>query len=164
MHARVFGDGVEFLRAPQAQQAAQMAARLRWLHLDHGIPLDDVIGGDLVALLDRCQIRFEAMVNHRGARTGKSLTDVRELRNRLRRQLYTYCGAVGSMIDGDPASVAIVEAALRPILVARANSRRKVAGTGVEALEDELGQSDEMDDIASELGEEPDPEPEAPNE
>ena len=140
LHFKVFGDGIEFLRASYSQQSVHMATRLTWLTgRDHGIPLDELVGANLVSLIQVCQVRYEAMVNTRNSRTGKSIADLRQLRDRLRRQLYAYCGVVATMVDpDDDASRAAVEAALRPILVARANSRRKLIGTSLEEIEAKL--------------------------
>ena len=132
---RLFGDGTEFLRAPYPQQATHMAARLEWLddkQLNEA--LADLVGTELTNLIAVCQVRYQAMVSQRGSRAGKSLADLRELRDRLRRQIYSYAGLIGTMVQlDDPASEAVAEAALRPILVARANAKRKsFSGFGVE--------------------------------
>ena len=156
VHAKLFGDGVDFLRMPYAQQAAHMAARLRWFaSKDHAYPLAELIGPDLASLVARCQVRYEAMVSERNTKTGRSIADLREIRNVLRRQLYRYCGALGTLVeDDDAASVAAVEAALRPILMTRARSRSRQAGAGLEGEQATLGEeAAEPEPDGSELGE-----------
>lgn len=125
--ARLFADGREFLRSPYPQQLTQMATRTTWLvkHADE-LELPVLIGEDLLELVRRCQVRYAALVHERSTQTGKSLVDLRELRGELRRQLYNYVGTVGGMAStGDPATVAAVEDALRPILIAREFARRR---------------------------------------
>lgn len=100
--------------------------------------LDDDFAGlitpEWADLLKICQARYEAMISER-TRDGKSAADLRDLRNRLRMQIYAYCGAIGSMLDPDAAeSAKLVETALRPILSYRAQNRRK--GAGEELIED----------------------------
>lgn len=156
--ARLFGDGTEFLRAPYPQQATHMAARLEWLddkQLNES--LADVVGTELTSLIAVCQVRYQAMVSQRGSRAGKSLADLRALRDRLRRQIYSYAGMIGTMVQlDDPASEAVAEAALRPILVARANAKRKsFSGAGIEdgvdldadGLDVEAASEDAGDDV-----------------
>lgn len=79
-------------------------------------------------MLKVCQHRYEAMVNGRNSRDPKSSADLQVLRQKLRVQLYAYCSAVGSMLDGTPESAKVVAKALRPILVVRAQVKRKLAG------------------------------------
>ncbi|PRQ10119.1 hypothetical protein [Enhygromyxa salina] len=132
---RMFSDGTDFLRAVYPQQATHMAARLDWLDTKDfdGETLATLVGDELATLLKTCQARYEAMVSGRSSRDGKSSADLRELRNRLRRQLYAYCGGVGTMYDfKKPETAKIVEVALRPILVMRAQARRKPGAPGVD--------------------------------
>jgi hypothetical protein len=149
MLERMFANGVDFLRAPYPQQATHMAARLDWIdskNFDEA--LEELVGPKLTALLKVCQQRYEAMVGERSSRDGKSVADFRELRNVLRRQLYGYCGAVGTLYKvGDAKSAEAVENALRPILVAREHARRKAAGLPEEseAVEGELDPLDQLD-------------------
>lgn len=136
IHARLFGEGMDFLRGRYPQQATQMAARLDWLARKQ---LDDdfaeLITPEWADLLKICQARYEAMISERSTRDRKSAADLRDLRNRLRMQIYAYCGAIGSMLDPDAAeSAKLVETALRPILSYRAQNRRK--GAGEELIED----------------------------
>jgi hypothetical protein len=148
IHARLFGDGTDFLRSKYPQQATQMATRLEWLESKQlDTELADLVGHELVDLLKVCQVRYEAMISERSTRDGKSSADLRELRNKLRMQIYAYCGAVGSMLDPDsPASLEQVEAALRPVLSYRAQTRRKGATPDESALEDEFMPDEATDD------------------
>jgi hypothetical protein len=151
MLERMFGNGTDFLRTPYAEQATHMGARLDWIDSKSLEPaLEELVGAKLVALLKVCQQRYEAMVGERASRDGKSVADLRELRNLLRRQIAAYCGAVGTMhaID-DAESAKVVEDALRPILVARARARRKALGLSDEdelIVDDELSDEDEDED------------------
>lgn len=129
---RMFGSGTDFLRGQFPQQAINMASRLDWLESKQlGETLETIVGEELASLLQRCQIRYEAMVSERGSRDGKSVADLRDLRNRLRVELYAYAGAVGTMANAKlPEAITVVENALRPILIARTQTRRK-AGPGL---------------------------------
>ena len=145
MNERIFASGVDFLRAPFSQQATHMATRLDWIDSKNlGPMLEEIVGPKLVALLTVCQRRYETMVEERSARDGRSAADLRELRNDLRRHIGAYCGTIGSMYTvAQPEMAKIVEAALRPILIARNRTRRKDLGTGdkpevLEDLEQEL--------------------------
>jgi hypothetical protein len=125
--AKLFGSGTEFLGSPYPQQLTQMATRLTWLvkHADE-LELPALIGEDLLELVNRCQLRYAALVHERGAQTGKSIVDLRELRGALRRQLYNYVGTVGGMASvNDPVTITAVEDALRPLLIARDYARRR---------------------------------------
>jgi hypothetical protein len=138
IHVRLFGDGMEFLRGRYPQQATQMAARLDWLarkQLD-GV-LAELVTPEWANMLKVCQVRYEAMISERSARDGKSSADLRELRNKLRMQIYAYCGAIGTTLDPSaPGSAKQVEASLRPVLSYRAQNRRK--GTSEGASEDDV--------------------------
>lgn len=143
---RLFSEGTDFLRAAYPQQVTQMAARLEWLD-DKQLndALTDLVGAELTSLITLCQVRYQAMVNDRGSRAGKSLADLRVLRNRLRRQICSYAGMIGTLVQlDDPTSEAEATAALRPILLARANARRKsLTGPAVEdGAEVEAGTQD----------------------
>lgn len=137
MLERLFGAGTDFLRAPFPQQASHMAARLDWIESKElGEMLEKLVDPYLAKLILRCQVRYEAMVSDRSSRYGKSLADLNELRNNLRRQLYSYIGAIGTMYDyKEPESAKPVEAALRPILVTRARVRRKLSSADKSDLE-----------------------------
>lgn len=127
LHTKLFGDGLEFLRSPYPQQSTRMAARLQWIaNKAAELQLDELVGAELLELLRRCQVHYEAMVVESSNHTGKSAVDLRELRGLLRRRLYAYVGALGGMVDDDdPDSIVRIEAALRPLLVARAYTRRR---------------------------------------
>ena len=131
VHAKLFGEGKLFLRSPYPQQAMQMAARLRWVASKADeFDLAELVGAELVTLLDRCQVRYEALVDERSHDTGRVVSDLRELRSTLSRCLSSYIAAVGATADeANLASIARVEQALRPVLVARAHARRGRAGT-----------------------------------
>lgn len=149
---RLFGDGTDFLRDRYPQQATHMAARLDWVQSkDLDAELSELVTHDFTVLLKVCQNRYEAMVSERSSRDGKSTADLRELRNKLRCQLYSYCGAVGSMYQpGDPETAKVIEAALRPILIVRAQARRKAASF---AAGDEVDFADETGDLDLAAGE-----------
>jgi hypothetical protein len=156
MSERMFADGSEFLRTPFSQQATHMATRLDWIESKNfGPVLEEIVGPKLVALLKVCQRRYEEMVEDRSARDGKSAADLRELRHDLRRHVGAYCGSIGTMYTvAKPESAKLVEASLRPVLIARAHTRRKDLGIGnktdvVEELEQELQEL--ADDLQKEL-------------
>jgi hypothetical protein len=148
IHARIFGDGLEFLRTSYPIQANQMAARLAWIadkELDD--EWEQLVGHELATLVRVCQVRYQAMVDARGSRDGKAAADIRELRHALRRRLYAYCGAVGSLYDPDePGSQEMVEDALRPILIARNEARRRPA------REDEASDAKTSEDTVADAG------------
>lgn len=150
---RIFAQGADFLREKFPQQATHMAARLDWVEskeLDKA--LAELVTPELLGLIKVCQVRYEAMVNERSSRDGKSLADLRALRNKLRCQLYVYCGAVGTIYDPDkPATAKIVQAALRPILIARAQARRK-DGANTNGSDNELAALDSELAALDELG------------
>jgi hypothetical protein len=152
IHARLFGDGVEFLRDRYPQQATQMAARLDWLALKQlDAVLAELVTPEWANMLKVCQVRYEAMISERSARDGKSTADLRELRNKLRMQIYAYCGAIGSILDPNtPESAKQVEASLRPVLSYRAQNRRKgtsevVGEEGVELAEPSIDEPEGTD-------------------
>jgi hypothetical protein len=130
---RLFGDGTDFLRERFPQQATHMAARLDWIESKQlEDELSELVTPEFVSLLKVCQTRYQAMVNERNSRDGKSVADLQALRHKLRAQLYAYCGVIGGMYDGTPETAKLVETALRPILVVRAHARRKAAGAAEE--------------------------------
>jgi hypothetical protein len=134
---RLFSEGTDFLRERFPQQATHMAARLDWVESKQlEDQLAELVTPEFVTLLKVSQNRYEAMVNERSSRDGKSVADLQALRHKLRVQLYAYAGAIGSMYDGTPEAAKVVETALRPILVVRAQARRKAAGLALE--EDDL--------------------------
>jgi hypothetical protein len=171
--AKLFASGTDFLRSPYPQQLTQMATRLTWLvkHADE-LELPALIGEDLFELVSRTQVRYAALVHERSAQTGRSLVDLRELRGELRRQLYNYVGTVGGMAStNDPVTVAAVEDALRPLLIARKFARsRSTRKNGEpepfgEVLEELLAAEGEGGDASEEITlagvvHEPEPEPE----
>lgn len=160
IHSRIFGDGADFLRDRYPEQATHMATRLNWVESKQlEDQLTDLVTPQFVTLLKVCQRRYESMVNDRSSRVGKSIADLRELRNKLRTQIYGYVGAVGSMYDGTPETAEIIEKALRPILIARSQSRRKtidalLAGNGQVGEENEQ----QLDEEQQLEGQEPDSE------
>ena len=161
MNQRLFANGGDFLRTPFSQQATHMATRLEWIESkEFGPVLEEIVGPKLVALLKVCQRRYEAMVEDRASRDGKSAADLREVRADLRRQIAAYCGVIGSMYKpAQPETAKVVEAALLPILIARAHTRRigEKPEEAIAELEKELQQ------LADELEEELD-KPEEPAE
>jgi hypothetical protein len=160
INERLFGKGTDFLRTRFSQQSTHMAARLDWIDSKElGPMLEEIVGPKLVALLKVCQRRYEAMVEERSARDGKSATDLRDLRVDLRRHIAAYCGVIGSMYKVDqPETAKVVEAALRPILIARSHTRRlgDKPEEVIEQLEQELQElADELEqELESPLGEE----------
>ena len=147
LHERMFGGGIGFLRSPYPQQATHTAARLDWVSSKElGDTLEEVIGPKLVKLLEVSQKRYEAMVGARSSRDGKSVADLRELRNNLRCALATYVGAIGTMYKAkQPETASVVEDALRPILIARESARRKELGL-IDEVSGELEAEDEGDE------------------
>jgi hypothetical protein len=140
--ARLFGDGVEFLRLPYPQQASHMAARLRYLET-HGLEAEfaELVGTRPVALAKICQRRYEAMVSNRSARDTAVTVDLRPFRARIRSTAENYANLLLATLDGgDEEWAKIVLTALRPMLTPRRTRTHDEAegeGEVVDALETE---------------------------
>jgi hypothetical protein len=116
--ARLFGDGVEFLRLPYPEQAAHMAARLRYVE-SRGLEdeLGDLVDVRLITLAKICQRRYEAMVAERSARDTAVSIDLRPLRAKIRTAAENYASLLLSTLDdGDEEWAKTVLTALRPML------------------------------------------------
>lgn len=146
---RLFADGTDFLRQRYPQQATHMAARLDWIESKQlEDDLSELVTPEFVALLKVCQTRYEAMVKERSSRDGKSIADLQVLRNKLRVQLYAYSGVVASMyVPNNPETAKVVAAALRPILVVRAQTRRGPSGGPIkEAVGEGTDEAEELNE------------------
>jgi hypothetical protein len=123
---RLFGrDGLRFVQRPYAEQAQHMANVLGLIDTDElGEELIELTGPELLPMLRHCQARYERMVQARSVRDIGSAADLRTLRDRLRRLVIRYAGAVITMLDESaPETRDIVEAALMPMLTIRSTSR-----------------------------------------
>ncbi|MFO7564413.1 MAG: hypothetical protein R6X02_17335 [Enhygromyxa sp.] len=116
---RLFGAGsLEMLQRRFAEQSQLTANVLGLLEAD-GLAdeLAELVEPELLPILRRCQQEYEAMVKRRAADDKGTRPNLRETRTRLRRAILRYSQAVMLMIDEeDPASVAVVEDALRPMI------------------------------------------------
>jgi hypothetical protein len=167
MLERMFANGVDFLRTPFPQQATHTAARLDWVTAKNLDPeFEQLVGPKLTTLLKVCQNRYEVMVAERSSRDGKSVADLRDLRINLRRHIYSYAGAIGSMYKiSNPQTAEVVENALRPILIAREHARRKSLGLpeGEQAVDEELEVEEELEEDVEDENDVEDEEPIEPD-
>jgi hypothetical protein len=135
--ARLFGDGVEFLRLPYPQQAAHMAARLRYVETRKlEAEFIELVGARSVTLAKVCQRRYEAMVAERSARDTTVSVDLRPLRAKIRTAAETYASLLLSTLhDGDEEWAKTVLTALRPMLTP---GRTRAQGEGEGEVADEF--------------------------
>jgi hypothetical protein len=148
---RLFGaEGLGFLRNRYSAQVTATANILQIIEED-GLAdeINDVVGDDLLEVLQDLQVRYQAMVNARAAREQGNSQDLKLLSGALRQAIGLYTMAVLGMIDREkPATLTLVEASLRPILNYRAESKSG-RSVGDSASEDELPL-----DVAAELADE----------
>jgi hypothetical protein len=135
--ARLFGDGVEFLRLPYPEQAAHMAARLRYVETRKlEAEFVELVGARPVALAKICQRRYEAMVAERSTRDSAVSIDLRPLRAKIRIAAENYASLLLSTLDeGDDEWAKAVLTALRPMLTP---GRPRAAGEGEQEIVDQL--------------------------
>lgn len=137
----LFGaDKARFLRRPYHEQAAEMAARLRYVDDNE---LDEIfaqlVGPRLALFLRVCQRRYEAMVEARAAREGANQPNLREVRDDLRRNISLYSGVIAALLYTDlPDAEALVRKALMPNV--QFQSRRSPSEGGED--EAELGEGE----------------------
>lgn len=137
----LFGSGLEFVRLPYPQQAAHMAARLRYIDTNQlGPKFVELVGARPVALAQVCQRRYESMVAARSARGNTVSIDLRELRQRIANAAENYANVLLSTLDeGDEQWTETVLAALRPMLGSdRARGQNEAASELEGELEGEL--------------------------
>lgn len=138
-------DGTAFIKQRYIVQAESMGALLRLIN-EHELreDLEDVVGADLVGLLEVCQVHYEDMVSARLARQQGTGHNLNELRNDLRWAIVAYINAVHSLYKrSEPKTAELVLAALRSVLSLRESAAR---GGGVgENDDDELDELDEVD-------------------
>jgi hypothetical protein len=139
----LFGEGTEFLRLPYPQQAAQMAARLRFVeNRGLGPVFIDLVGDRPVALAKVCQRRYEAMVAERSARDNAVAIDLRLLRSKISDAAENYANLlIATLPGGDEAWAKVVLKALRPMLSidkVREHSETDDANEQLSKLEAEL--------------------------
>ncbi|KIG15128.1 hypothetical protein DB30_06036 [Enhygromyxa salina] len=116
--ARLFGDGVDFLRVSYPQQAAHMAARLRYIE-SHGLQAEfvELVGAAPASLAQVCQRRYEAMVAARTARDNAVSVNLRPLRAKIRWAAENYASLlISTLPKGDAEWSETVLAALQPML------------------------------------------------
>ncbi|WP_146158364.1 hypothetical protein [Enhygromyxa salina] len=116
--ARLFGDGVDFLRVSYPQQASQMAARLRYIET-RGLQAEfvELVGAAPASLAQVCQGRYEAMVAARTARDNAVSVDLRPLRSKIRWAAENYASLLLSTLPKrDQEWSETVLAALQPML------------------------------------------------
>jgi hypothetical protein len=151
LRARLFSDGLDFLRTGSVEQSAAMAERLRLVKDDGlGEALDELVGFDVTKTLMVCQGRYEHMVGARLAKgtIGPNLVDVR---TRLRGQLMHYSASLVLLVmtKRDNETVRVVIDALRPQITMRAQQGGGSSGPAAEEI-DALGppESDEGAPVA----------------
>jgi hypothetical protein len=152
--ARLFGDGVEFLRLPYPQQAAHMAARLRYVE-SRGLEqeLAELVDERLVALARICQRRYEGMVAERSARDTAVSVDLRPLRARIRTAAENYASLLLSTLDdGDEEWAKAILTALRPMLTpGRLRAQEEEEVEVADDLEGEPSANEPLADAPSQL-------------
>jgi hypothetical protein len=117
--ARIFGEGVQFLQLSYPQQAAHMAARLRYIET-RGLQAEfkELVGVAPATLVHVCQRRYEAMVVERVARDNAVNVDLRPLRAKIAWAAENYAATLLSTLPkGDEEWAKTVLAALQPMLV-----------------------------------------------
>jgi hypothetical protein len=131
---RLFGaDGTKFVKLSYMAQAETMATLLRMLEQE-GLrsELEEVVGPELPALLDACQLHYEDMVSERLGRQqkGENLT---EARNDLRLAMIAYVNAVHSLYrPKQPETADVVLDALASVLSVREAITRAGGESGAE--------------------------------
>lgn len=134
--ARLFGEGADFLRLSYPQQAAHMAARLRYIEeRGHGPGFEQLVGARAAALVKLCQARYAAMVTERDARPTQVNVNLRLLRDQLRRAIERYANLVLSIAEDEEVDDSLAQAALdslHPMLAARERLSRGDAAQSVE--------------------------------
>lgn len=132
---RLFGDGIEFLKMSYPQQAAHMAARLRYID-SRGLGDDfkELVGQAPAVLVRVCQKRYDAMVAERTARDSAVNVDLRPLRTKLAWCAENYASAlIGSVPlkkKNKEEWLEIVIKALQPMLAT--DTTRSTGGSGDE--------------------------------
>jgi hypothetical protein len=137
--ARLFGDGVDFLRLSYPQQAAHMAARLRYIET-RGLQAEfiQLVGAAPAALARVCQQRYEAMVSARTARDNAVTIDLRPLRAKIRWAAENYASLLLSTLPkGDEEWSKTVLAALQPMLATDITRTKSGADDGQTEAGDE---------------------------
>lgn len=133
--ARLFGSGVQFLQLPYPQQAAHMAARLRYVD-NRGLQNEfkELVGVVPDVLARVCQRRYEAMVTERAARDQAVNVNLRPLRAKIAWAAENYAALlISTLPKGNEEWAKRVMAALQP-MVATDGTR---ANSSAESAEDE---------------------------
>lgn len=156
--ARLFGDGVDFLRLPYPQQAEQMAARLNYIET-RGLQGEfvEIVGAAPAALAKICQRRYEAMVSDRAARDNAVLVNLRPLRAKVAWAAENYAAQLlGTLIKKDAEWAKLVLKALQPMLATEVVRTNKATtspeGEAEQALADSLANPNESP-VLEEVGE-----------
>ena len=122
-------------------------------------PLLALCGEDFYGALRDSHAAYMAMIERRGIREASSRVNLRSLQLELKRRLENYLIAALAMIrDEDPANVAMMRAALRPVDVLRAQLERErgraaggAASAGIEEAElAELQETEPAEQAAAE--------------
>jgi hypothetical protein len=122
----LFGiDGLKFLSKRFSQQVVLMASRLKFIAGSEKFSdYEELIGPELLNMLNVLQERYKEMVRDRSAR-GDDGSDLKLLRYTLQRHITLYASAVLGMIDEDePESIEMVLEALQPMVNTRADRPR----------------------------------------
>jgi hypothetical protein len=119
---KLFADNLlDLLGRSYTEQSQLTANLLRLIDEDgHTDELGDLAGPELLPILRRCQVRYEAMVDRRNVT--RSRIDLRVVRTLLARRILSYSSMVVTMLDETkPESKKVVEEALLPMVSIRLN-------------------------------------------
>lgn len=166
LHEQLFAaEGTQFVSASFPEQAESMASLLRVIK-DDGLDQDiELIGGKLLLRTLRVsQEEYEQMVNERLKRELGVASNLRDMRDELRWRLDRYKVAVELLYDPEaPESLAVVEQALRPLLLLSAHMNRGGSSTELdEELDAALVEAElfnALEELAASEGSELEPEP-----
>jgi hypothetical protein len=119
---KLFGDGnLDMLKREFPEQAALMTNVINLIDEDQHEPdLLEVSGDELFPLIRRVHQEYLAMVDRRTTADSASKADLKAARHKLQRHIVGYAAMVLQMLDEEkPATLEIVETALRPMITMR---------------------------------------------
>ena len=157
IHEQLFAaEGTAFTKYKMPAQAEAMAVLLRIIEQDELQPLiHETTGEVLLGAIVVCQAQYEEIVAERMRREVGVSENLREHRTRLRWLIGRYKAAVETLYDEEqPETEAIVEDALRSLLMVSAHMLRSPSAGLDEALDEalveeeaEFSQLDEVDGV-----------------
>jgi hypothetical protein len=152
----LFGDGLDMLGRRFPEQVQLMATTLDLIEADElEDEISELCGEEVLPILRRCQVAYEAMVDRRASKEPASRTNLRKVRFKLQRRIVKYNSLVMTMLDeGDPVgSIARVEKALEPMItfrIPRRGSKSEEDEAEPEDPESEDDNQGESEDAAAE--------------